>query len=284
MFAYQEVPEYQEAPAYEEAPAYQEVPAYQEPEKYEKSPAECITEYADCHYKYIPSGTDVNELNKKFIYGVHYGKEWGYSTVMIPVSEELAEQLCFDANGRQFGTDELRAMRREAVSNAAMISGTDDINSVYMQKTSVMARKGIKIDEFERARVKGSMINCFSSFVKNGVTTKDILIVQVPVTEPWNVFAWFPVGGINGMPSNESLIAASKHWNELCGAIPAVLDLGVVEYFVPNGRPSYDAALQIAREQFAICHERVLRLTQSHTLSELVDTLTRSCVWYLGWK
>ena len=106
----------------------------------------------------------------------------------------------------------------------------------------------------------------------------------MPVSEPWKVFAWFPVGGINGAPSNEDLTLVSKHWNELCGAVPAVLGYGVVEYFVPNGRPSYETSLQIAREQFALCHERVLRLTRSHTLGELVDTLMKSCVWYLGWK
>ena len=59
---------------------------------------------------------------------------------------------------------------------------------------------------------------------------------------------------------------------------------GAVEFFVPNGRPSREAAVQIAREQFALCHERVLRLTKTHTLAELVDTLTKSCVWYLGWS
>ena len=282
---YPEVEDNQKAPAEPEADSHQEAPAYQEvPSYYDKSPVECLTEYADCHYKFIPCGTDVNELNRKYIYALHYGREWGYSAVMIPVSPELSERLCFDRSGRPIGADALRAMRRETVAASSGISRTDEIDAVYAQKTSVMAQKGINIQEFEYSDNQGAVINCFSSFVKNGVTTKDILIFQVPVTEPWNVFAWFPVGGINGSPSNETLISASKHWNELCGAVPAVLGYGTVEYFVPNGRPSYDAALQIAREQFALCHERVLRLTRSHTLSELVDTLTKSCVWYLGWK
>ena len=63
-----------------------------------------------------------------------------------------------------------------------------------------------------------------------------------------------------------------------------VLGYGVAEFFVPNGFPGRQTALKIAREQFALCHERVLRLTRSHTLSELADTLTKSCVWYLGWN
>ena len=47
---------------------------------------------------------------------------------------------------------------------------------------------------------------------------------------------------------------------------------------------SPEEALEIAKGHFAVCPERVLRLTKSHYLGELADTLTKSCVWYLGWK
>ena len=282
--AHQEEPVHQEEPAYQEEPAHQEEPTHQEEPVYTKSSAEYLIEYADCHYKFFPCGTDVNDLNQKYIYALRYGSEWGYSTVIVPVTPELCRQLCFDSGNRQLSADKLREMRRSAIAASSSLPGTDVLNDEYRHKTSAIIRRGLSIDEFEHADYSGAMINCFSSFVRNGRTTKDLMIVQVPVEQPWNVFAWFPVGGIDGAPSNEILMAASRHWNQLCGAVPAVLDCGVVEYFVPNGTPSYEAALQIAREQFAICHERVLCLTRSHTLSELVDTLTKSCVWYLGWK
>ena len=280
-----EVQPYEDEPEEDEVQPYaEEAPVVPEPEEDPRTPAERLIEYADCHYKLIPAGTEIDLINRKYLYSLHYGKEWDYSTVLIPVSEELAETLCLDANGRQMASDVLRTMRKNALADCERISGTDELENVYVRKTAVMGSKGISIDEFEHNRAKGASITCFSSFTRNGVTTKDILIVQVPVSEPWKVFAWFPVGGINGAPSNEDLMAASKHWYELCGAVPAVLGYSVVEYFVPNGRPSYETSLRIAREQFALCHERVLRLTHSHTLSELVDTLMKSCVWYLGWK
>ena len=250
----------------------------------EKTPAEYLLDYIDCHYKFIPCGVDVNELNRTYIYALRYGAEWGYRTVIIPITSDFCKSLCFDSDNRQIPVEKLREMRKEAMAASFSLPGTDTFEEEYNRKTSIMQNKAINIDAFEHAKHNGAAINCFSSFVKNGVVTKDLLIVQVPVAEAWNVFAWIPVGGKNGMPSNEVLTAVSKHWNELCGAVPAVLDCGVVEYFVPNGKPSNQAAFQIAREQFAICHERVLCLTRSHTLSELVDTLTKSCVWYLGWK
>ena len=96
--------------------------------------------------------------------------------------------------------------------------------------------------------------------------------------------SWISCGGLANTPSDILLTTASKRWYALCGAVPAVLGYGEIEYFVPNGLPSRETAKQIAKEQFALCHQRVLRLTRSHTLSELTNTLTKSCVWYLGWK
>ena len=243
-----------------------------------------LIEYADCQYKLIPTGTNINELNRKYIYSLNYANEWGFSTVILPVLDELANRLCFDQSGNLIEMDRLRDMRRDAMARLAVISGTDDINEIYRQKTDVIANKGISIDRFEQSDDQGTAINCFSTFVKKGVTVCDVLIAMVPSADPWNVFAWFPVGGFDGMPTNDKLTAASKHWYQLCGAVPAVISYNTIEYFVPNGKPTYDAALQIAREQFAVCHERVLRLTRSHSLGELVNTLMKSCVWYLGWR
>ena len=53
---------------------------------------------------------------------------------------------------------------------------------------------------------------------------------------------------------------------------------------IANFYPDLEEALEIAKGHFAVCPERVLRLTKSHCLGELADTLTKSCVWYLGWK
>ncbi len=281
--AYTEAPAYSEEPAYTEAPAYSEAPVYNEVPENTKSPAELLVDYMDCHYKLIPAGTDINDINHKYLYALRYGAEWGYSTVMIPVSGELSDRICLDENGRAYSVESLREIRKNRLAMSDRLD-TRVIEDRYAQKTAVIASKGISIEDFENAGIPGVAINCFSSFVKNGFSTCDLLIAQVPVSEPWQLFAWMRTGGINGSPSDEELMAASKSWYDLCGAVPAVIGYGSVEYFVPNGKPTPEMALKIAREQFAICHERVLRLTRSHSLGELVNTLTKSCVWYLGWK
>ncbi len=249
-----------------------------------RPPAERLTCYAGCHYKLIPAGTDVDSVNRTFIYSLRYGREWGFSTVMLPVSDALADGLCLDADGRPLGEECLRQTRRDAVECLQSLGDNGEIDALYDRKLSVILRGNIRADDFENAPVTGPAINCFSSFVSNKATTCDILMLQVPVSDPWNVFAWIPCGGLGKAPSNELLTIASRRWYDLCGAVPAVLGYGEIEYFVPNGLPSRETAARIARDQFALCHERVLRLSRSHTLGELTDTLTKSCVWYLGWK
>lgn len=245
-----------------------------------RTPAEKLSEYVDCRFKFISAGTDVTEFNKKYQTAVQYGKEWGYTTVILPVSQELADALCRNPAA----VEAVRAARMLTLERPAQTADPGELDALYGQKTAVIARNGISVEEFENAEANGAAINCFSSFVRSGKTTGDLLLLQVPVSEPWRVFEWIPVGGISGAPSNELLAAASKLWYGLCGAVPAVLGYGVAEFFVPNGMPDRQTALKIARGQFALCHERVLRLTRSHTLSELADTLTKSCVWYLGWS
>lgn len=293
--AYEEAVAYEEAPADEEAGIDEEMPVDVEETSADEnhadhegasaaSPAELLAEYADCRSRLIPAGTGVDELNRKYLNTLRYGMDWGFCTVIMPVSSALAERLCFDEHGNRIGMEDVRARRGERIAALADIPDASALQAVYRRKTGIIAGKGISIDDFESTEHPGVAVNCFSSFVKDRATTCDLLLLQIPVSHPWQVFAWLPVGGVGGMPSDTALLCASKHWYELCGVVPAVLDCGVLEYFVPNGKPSPDSAMQIAREQFALCHERVLRLTHSRTLGELADTLTRSCIWYLGWK
>ena len=247
-------------------------------------PAERLVQYLDCNYKLIPAGTDINEVNRIYLAALRYGVDWGISTIIVPVSEELADYLCNDGNGRPLDKERVRAERRIMLLQTNDAAGEAIVESLYHQKTEVMARRGVNIKSFENSDAQGGAVNCFSSFISKGQTICDLIVAQIPVKNPWEVFAWLPVGGINAAPSDNELIAVSKLWYDLCGAVPAVIGYGVVEYFVPRGKPSRETAQEIAKGHFAVCHERVLRLTKSRTLSELADTLAKSCVWYLGWR
>ena len=246
--------------------------------------AQLLQAYIDCPSKLIKSGADVNEINQRYLAGLKYGAEWGFSTVIIPVSQTLANYLYQAGNGQPLSIDKLRERRNTMLLEQNDVTGEAIIRSSYEQKINYMESRNIDVENCVKARVLGKGINCFSSFVSQGKTVCDIIMAQIPTTNPWEVFIWLPIGGVNGAPTDTELAAISKTWYDVCGALPAVLDYGAVEYFVPHGRPSPEEALELAKSHFAVCPERVLRFTKSHCLGELADTLTKSCVWYLGWK
>ena len=247
--------------------------------------AELVQAYIDCRSKLIRSGTDVGEVIQKYLDAMRYGAEWGFSTVIIPVTEALAEHLYSVGDGQPLQIDRLRQKRRETLqSGLPEKDGRALLDEAYRYKIRYMAERNIDVDSFLQSTAQGSAVNCFSSFVSRGKMTCDIVLAQIPTRQPWEVFVWLPVGGVNGAPADEDLMAISEEWYRICGAVPAVLGYGTVEYYLPDGQLDRRQAAQIAMDQFAVCPERVLRLTRSHCLGELADTLTKSCVWYLGWK
>lgn len=240
-----------------------------------------IAEYMDCPCKLIPQGTSINEVNQRYLSVLHYGMEHGSTPVLIPANERMMSYLC---GGQTFSINNVRQSRRSMLWQLNDSAGDAIIEAAYEEKAKYMVYKGINMSDFETGGTSGVAVNCFSSFVAGGQTTCDVVLAQVPTANPWEIFVWLPIGGLNGAPANNELIAVSKRWNELCGAVPAVIGYGVVEYFVPRGKPDRQTSLEIAKGHFAICPERALCMTRSHTVSELADTLTKSCVWYLGWK
>ena len=48
--------------------------------------------------------------------------------------------------------------------------------------------------------------------------TLPLLLVEIPVKNPWEVFAYLPFGGWNECPDTPELMAVTKYWFEQYGA------------------------------------------------------------------
>lgn len=251
---------------------------------YSKLPLEQqLIRYIDCQYKLIPQNTPITEVNKEYTAAMRYGVEHGCTPVLVPVTENLVNLLGRDGE-MNADIELIRELRRALLWQINDSAGDIIIESAYYERTSELAANGVYISALERNGAQGASVNAFHSFVTDGHTTSAVILAQIPTVKPWEVFVWLPVGGANGAPSDNELICISKLWHEMCGAIPSVINFGAIEYFIPRGRPDPQTAIQIAKGHFAMCPDRVLRMTRSHTIGELADTLTKSCVWYLGWK
>lgn len=107
-----------------------------------------------------------------------------------------------------------------------------------------------------------------------------MLLAEIPVKNPWEIFAWLPFGGWNECPDTPVLMAASKHWYEKYGAVPALMTHDVLEFDLPVP-VSREDAMSLAWEQYVWCPDIVDQGCE--TVGALADTLAQSSKWYFWW-
>lgn len=110
--------------------------------------------------------------------------------------------------------------------------------------------------------------------------TIPLVLAEIPVEHPWEVFAYVPFGGWNECPSNEEQMAVAKYWHEKYGAVPAVMTRDVLEYDLP-APVKREEAMALALEQYAFCPDIVEQGCGS--VGYLADTLSKSSKWYFWW-
>lgn len=107
-----------------------------------------------------------------------------------------------------------------------------------------------------------------------------LFLAEIPVKNPWEVFAWIPFGGWNSCPAPEEHMAVAKYWYEKYGAVPAVMTEDVLEFSVPAPVKRRDA-LALAWEQNAYCSDIVAQGCES--VGVLADSLAKSTTWFFWW-
>ena len=62
----------------------------------------------------------------------------------------------------------------------------------------------------------------------------NVYLVEVPVKEPWQVFAYIPMGEWNECPTAEEHMAVAKYWYEKYGAVVAHISNDMIQYYLPK--------------------------------------------------
>lgn len=125
--------------------------------------------------------------------------------------------------------------------------------------------------------------NRFISYWEYGTSaTVPLILAEIPVQNPWEVFAYLPFGGWNDCPNTPELMAVTKYWYEKHGAVPAVMTHDVLEFALPLP-VKQDNAMQLALEQYAWCPDVIDQGGEDATVGMLADSLTKSKCWYFWW-
>ena len=232
--------------------------------------AEQLKEYLGCPCTYFPPMADDQPIMAAYRQARVHGEKEGFLPMLVAVDELLLECLK-DA-------DQVRA----ELLAAPLESGEE-----FLQKWLKEIKEELGEDEpdyWEQLMGEVSDGEGIDSFLSlrdfNGKKTLPVVLAEIPIKNPWEVFAWLPFGGWNECPANEEHMAVAKYWFEKYGAIPALMTHDVLEYSLP-APVSQERAMEVAWEQFTYCSDIVEQGVG--TIGRLADGLTKSHYWYFWW-
>lgn len=222
-----------------------------------------------CEYAVFEKGSNPEKVEQAYKKAFADGKENGYFPAVLLLDEYMKQQLTFIWDNE---TD------KEALIDGCGDNGKEILNERFDEYTEDDLTSFIGNEE------EGEQMKHFCSYVsfRDNVLEADVLLLKIPVKNPWELIAWIPIGGWNECPCAEDMIAICKYWYEAYQAIPAVFTHDVMEFYVPY-RIDASKKLEIAKEHYAFCPDRVDQGTATGTISEVAAGLPESDVWYFWW-
>lgn len=249
-----------------------------------------FVEFFDCEYEYFPNNT-YEEIMEKFEKYVEDGKEKGYFPVIVTVDETFLECFSFNvSDDEEFNIEDVRKYREKYISSIYSEGGENILRDLVNRRKEEAEDDEIDwedeiLGEFEDSGEDrlNSPIG-FLNYKTNKLDYKtnrplELFIVKVPVKNPWEIFAWLPMGNWNECPTTSEHMAISRYWFEKYGAIPMTITSDVLEYRIEKP-VAIEEAMKLAVEMYGYC----LDIDQSYdTLGLLAGSLVDSSVWYFWW-
>ena len=234
-----------------------------------------LEEYMKCPCKRLEAGQTADAIMEAYREARARGAKEGFIPVLMPAdSERFTESLEWE--------DYTPLEKYRAEMLAKPVEG----GKAWFAKTEEELRKwgeGVPPAPEDLGPMEGGEASDeFTGILDYNRPRKSIplLLAEIPVTNPWEVFAWVPFGGWNECPLPEDHIAVAKYWYEKYGAVPAVITEDVLEFSVP-APVKREEAQALAWEQYLYCADIVVQGCESIGL--LADILSKSTTWFFWW-
>lgn len=229
----------------------------------------------DCQCEHFPKGSSLEKIINAYNDAFAKREMDGYTPLIIVIDDTLLDVVEDIAKT----PEELNANREKLLNSPQIDAQKWFTERLGYWKDEMGADWNETVGEI--VCEPGAVMNTFSGIVSYGTQkSEECILAKIPVTNPWEVFAWLPFGGWNECPMPEEILWIAKYWYERYGVIPAVMTRDVLEF---SARPIKDnkAALGAALEQFAFCQDIVFQGVG--TIGRLAGGLTQSSVWYFWW-
>lgn len=231
---------------------------------------------------------DDDPIQKAYFEALEQGKQEGFCPVLLKVESTLLETLTINAdedNGLDYELETIRVYREKQLETAQDLDGALCLESMLTERREELEEDGISWEEEIGGETAGGEPNDRFAAYWNYETemTDELILAQIPVDEPWKIFAWLPIGGWNDCPDTPELMAVARHWYKTYGAVPASISSDEVEFYVKTPVKDVQQARKLALEHYAFCPDRVWQCEEDGSVGKLADSLTKSTVWYFWW-
>lgn len=222
-------------------------------------------------------------LTQRYQAALKQGKAEGFIPVIIIPDENLWECCKFNT-----APDDLQSGRYEVkqddvvnyrTSNIEMAldDGKQVLQDALAERTADYLEEKEPLPEGERGATE---VFPQISLLLGEQLPVNAILAQLPITNPWEVFAYVPFGNWNECPDIPAFMAISKYWYDKYQAYPALITSDILNFYVE--KPVDDPeAMDLAMEHFALCADIVEQGTE--TIANLADALVDSNYWFFWW-
>ena len=169
-------------------------------EESRKEDVEKFKKVIDCPCRYYDNGFS-DELLKDYYKSLERGKKEGFIPIIIDVNDSMLMDIKFNHKY----IEKIRTMRKELIDNASSYEGKRWLDETL---------KEYQKDSEHYQKILGTPSDKGYEIQKLPLEEYPALLAEVPVSEPWQLFAWFPFSYYNNCPDNKTLANVGKYWFE----------------------------------------------------------------------
>lgn len=243
----------------------------------------------DFEYEVI-TNWNPTKLSQQYLELLATGLKQGFHPVFVVWDDLLVEQIDVELGEPDHDDDVLLRQEMADLTRRLLISAkeyvqldqffTDRSKELGVPELNLAAE--FDLDEKQELELLDYLADLNEKAASAGETDSgNLLLVKIPTTHPEEVFAHFPLGGINLCPPNAELVALASRWHQEYGAVPAVISSDTVEFYIPNPPATIAAAAELAKQHFLVCPDLTWQICDD--LENLTSNLLNNVQWFFWW-
>lgn len=236
-----------------------------------------IIDKVNCPHQVFTSDCSGEEIQEAYLAALERGKQEGFTPILVTSDSTLEEWL---------GILDDESYSKEEAMKKVVGNGKDILAQRYEEYTEDYTddeSDEMYIGEFIGNLEGGESLQELCVFNSSSDGIIETILFEIPVSNPWEVLAWVPMGGWNECPEVTEMMEICRYWYEKYQAVPATVSHDELEFYVAKEIEDEETAWELAKEHYAFCPDRVDQGTAEGTVGEVADTLMQSKTWYFWW-